>query len=286
MKRKSILITPAVALALLTCFTGCMSKEAKSAQKKIDALPDNYSEDILSDLEKASEAYEALENEDKEQVDDDLIDDLYEQYYKSISDEANQKIEDFDPTKYSTIENYSKGLEDFNQIVDFIKKADINAYPDIDFNTLRNKLSTYKGYLIDFVNETKSLDTSLNTVRTNLQTISDNYSNYSMVATFCGNITFGMESVSSDYVNKDDFLAKIEELKSFASSNTYSDSNSMEFVNKYTAAADAYNTMIEEVNSYYEKMDLESFEEQTDELIQNVEELNDVIDNANESFNE
>ena len=94
MKRK-IFTTVSILTAAIICCTGCMSKEAKSAQKKIDSLPDSYYDGILPALEDASKSYEELSDEDKDQVKNNAVDSLYEQYYKSIADEINQKTNDF-----------------------------------------------------------------------------------------------------------------------------------------------------------------------------------------------
>lgn len=50
---------------MIACATGCMSKEAKQAQNKINSLPDSFSDGILSDLQEVSAEYEALAREDK-----------------------------------------------------------------------------------------------------------------------------------------------------------------------------------------------------------------------------
>lgn len=63
-----------VLLASMIMLTGCMSSEAKNAQKKIGLLPDSYSEEIEDALSEAKRLYDALE--DKENVDRKRIDDL------------------------------------------------------------------------------------------------------------------------------------------------------------------------------------------------------------------
>ena len=89
-----------------------MSKEAKSAQKKIDSLPDSYYDGILPALEDASKSYEELSDEDKDQVKNNAVDSLYEQYYKSIADEINQKTNDFQISGYIDDGKYAECLND------------------------------------------------------------------------------------------------------------------------------------------------------------------------------
>ena len=273
MKRK-IFTTVSILTAAIICCTGCMSKEAKSAQKKIDSLPDSYYDGVLPALEDASKSYEELSDEDKDQVKNNAVDSLYEQY---------QKATDFQVSTYMNDGKYSECLTDFNEIIESIKASDPNCYENIDFSALRGKLSDIKSALQDFATETSTVSTNVDSVREQLESMKDVYSNYKQISSFCDSVIAVANMVPDKYKSKENFLSKVQDLKQFTSENEFSDDNSDDFVNKYTAVANTYNELVSEIEDVYESFDLDSFESQAEQMSQNVDEINKVIDAYNDA---
>ena len=282
MKRK-IFTTVSILTAAIICCTGCMSKEAKSAQKKIDSLPDSYYDGGLPALEDASKSYEELSDEDKDQVKNNAVDSLYEQYYKSIADEINQKTNDFQISGYIDDGKYAECLNDFNEIIESIKSADPNCYENVDFSALRGKIAELKTALQDFSTETSTVSTNVDSLREQLESMKDVYSNYKQIASFCDSVIAVANMVPDKYKSKENFLSKVQDLKQFTSENEFSDDNSDDFVNKYTAVANTYNELVSEIEDVYESFDLDSFESQAEQMSQNVDEINQVIDAHNDA---
>ncbi|MCR4644921.1 MAG: hypothetical protein K5695_05870 [Oscillospiraceae bacterium] len=153
-------ITSLIAIVLLcTMLTGCMSKEAKSTQEAIDALPETYDTSVNGALSDAHKAYDALSDQEKKKIDITKmtqLDNLKSDYEAEVKAEQERKKAEREKIKAEaekvnkeiralnlsarTITDLKNSADNYNNVIKAIKNSPIEAEEYIEYDVFQKKM--------------------------------------------------------------------------------------------------------------------------------------------------
>lgn len=148
--KKSVFLVLAMAACLLTgCGGKQISEKARSAQSAIDALPASYSEEAEDAYSNARILYNALTDEEKQDVNKEKLDALEksrEEAVKKPAEELNRKIRDLS-TKIETNEEMQQTADALEDIYNDLTSLSPVSLKSVDHTDLFNKISDMSSHI-------------------------------------------------------------------------------------------------------------------------------------------
>lgn len=221
----SIILTSALVCSVLS---GCgISEAAQSAQSLIDSLPSEYSEDISGQLKQANDTYNALSDEDKQDVNAENLEALNSAEAEAIAKaeaEAKAKAEaeaaeiDAFNTEIAELEiktTDASGLNASCASIEKIMKELENLPTDyddrIDYKTLSNKVTNVYNRITSLVRDCDNDTENITNIYNELNSMYS-MSRGSAIYGSCCNMEGYLDNLST-HIDKGETPEKLSELK-------------------------------------------------------------------------
>ncbi len=214
MRRKIMAMIVALA-SMGIVLTGCgVSQEAKDVQAMIDQMPETYSVEINDDIANARTAFDALNENDKKNVETKRLDDLEtseKAYNEELAGKINTSIEKI-AISDETSAKMNKAKQDIEKVMKEIEKLPASANDLVNYDALLKKVQSLSdGYAVVMDDANDIL--IMVDIYENLDLINTAYSNSSKYGYAC-DISSDISSLSNRWSSKKGSINKsVEELK-------------------------------------------------------------------------